>query len=412
MNATLRVAVDAATVLLFNALGERLQNRRLAELITVNNGQGLKTENRAVDGKFDVYASGGLVGKHSVGMHSGPFVVIGRKGSAGKITFAPRGGWVTDTAYFATPLKPSELQPKFLYYALRAQDFSESIIKTAIPGINRTAIYGYSIPQAPTDLQNAVVSFLDSLENGNPQTLPHLPAPFAEEQRAISQIFSLSTKVEEVRVLRELQSLEIQQMLASAFHRIADQAPRKAMREIAPIVRRPVDIEETGSYAELGIRSFGKGTFHKPSLSGLEIGSKRVFFIDEGDLLFSNVFAWEGAIAVAGQQDSGRVGSHRFISRVPIRNMASSRFLCFYFLTDEGLEQIRAASPGGAGRNRTLGLESLDNIEVPIPPISQQLWFDALQSEVREMRQARLASQKELDALLPSIVNRAFEEKD
>jgi hypothetical protein len=40
------------------------------------------------------------------------------------------------------------------------------------------------------------------------------------------------------------------------------------------------------SYPELGIRSFFKGTFHKPHLSALEIGSKRVFWIEPGDLLF------------------------------------------------------------------------------------------------------------------------------
>jgi hypothetical protein len=47
------------------------------------------------------------------------------------------------------------------------------------------------------------------------------------------------------------------------------------------------------------IRSFGKGTFHKPPLSGSDVGTKRLYRIEPGDLLFSNVFAWEGAIAIA-----------------------------------------------------------------------------------------------------------------
>ena len=78
------------------------------------------------------------------------------------------------------------------------------------------------------------------------------------------------------------------------------------MREVAPIVRRDVVVNHQSSYAELGIRSFGKGTFHKPTLSGIELGSKRVYSIEPGDLLFSNVFAWEGAIAVAKPEDTGR----------------------------------------------------------------------------------------------------------
>jgi type I restriction enzyme, S subunit len=109
-------------------------------------------------------------------------------------------------------------------------------------------------------------------------------------------------------------------------------------------------------YPELGIRSFGNGTFHKPALNDLELGGKRIFKIEPDDLLFNNVFAWEGAIAVARSQDFRRFGAHRFITCVPKKDKATSRFLCFYFLTNEGLELIGAASPGGAGRNRTLAL--------------------------------------------------------
>jgi hypothetical protein len=78
----------------------------------------------------DVFASGGWVGNHTERMHPGPYVVIGRKGSAGKITYAPNGGWVTDTAYFAVPLHSENLNCKFLFYTLRSVDFSGDIIST------------------------------------------------------------------------------------------------------------------------------------------------------------------------------------------------------------------------------------------------------------------------------------------
>jgi type I restriction enzyme S subunit len=148
---------------------------------------------------------------------------------------------------------------------------------------------------------------------------------------------------------------------------------------LGPIVRRPVNVVEDGQYLELGIRSFGKGTFCKPALSGLEVGSKRVFYINPGDLLFSNVFAWEGAIAVAQPSDAGRVGSHRFITCIPHKDLATPEFLCFYFLTPEGMTKIGNASPGGAGRNRTLGLDKLEKIEVPVPNHQKQIWFNKAQ---------------------------------
>jgi hypothetical protein len=63
------------------------------------------------------------------------------------------------------------------------------------------------------------------------------------------------------------------------------------------------DREVDKSYAELGIRSFGNGTFQKPAITGLELGNKRIFKIEPWDLVFNNVFAWEGAIAVARAED-------------------------------------------------------------------------------------------------------------
>ncbi|WP_172632155.1 restriction endonuclease subunit S [Dictyobacter arantiisoli] len=180
------------------------------------------------------------------------------------------------------------------------------------------------------------------------------------------------------------------------------------MGEIAPLIRRPVEVDIDKDYLELGIRSFGKGTFHKTPTKGTELGAKRIFRIKESDLLFNIVFAWEGAIAVATSNDNGRVGSHRFLTCVPKGNIATSEFLCFHFLTKAGLEQILAASPGSAGRNRTLGIKALEDIRVPLPPIDKQRNFTALIKALSATNQIDEEVEKEWDSLLPAILDRAF----
>lgn len=184
--------------------------------------------------------------------------------------------------------------------------------------------------------------------------------------------------------------------------------PRVALADIAPIVRRAVDIQHDQAYPEMGIRSFGKGTFHKPSLAGADAGSKRLFRIETGDLVFSNVFAWEGAIAVAAPQDGGRFGSHRFITCVVDSSRASAAFLKFYLTaSDEGQEQIRRASPGGAGRNRTLGVEKLGQVQVPLPPLEEQqaivARLDALTEKTRQLEAHLDAADHASAALLLSL---------
>ncbi len=234
-----------------------------------------------------------------------------------------------------------------------------------------------------------------------------LPPP-SEQRRIVERIEALAAKIEEAKKLKRQIEQDADKLLLGAFYTLISGAKEELMREIAPITRRPVKIDTASSYPEIGIRSFGKGTFHKPNLSGWEVGSKKLYKIQAGDLLFNNVFAWEGAIAVVQPEDEGRVGSHRFIACVPKKKVVTANFLRFYFLTEAGLEKIGLASPGGAGRNRTLGLEKLEAIAVPVPSFEKQLWFDKLQLTVEKIRKGLSQTTIELDALLPSILDKAF----
>lgn len=183
------------------------------------------------------------------------------------------------------------------------------------------------------------------------------------------------------------------------------QWPRVTLADVAPIVRRPVEIRHDQSYPELGVRSFGRGTFHKPALPGAEVGTKRLFRIEPGDLVFSNVFAWEGAIAVASHADSGRFGSHRFITCVVDSGRAHATYLKLYLTaSQDGRAQVRQASPGGAGRNRTLGVEKMGEIQVPLPPLSEQhaliAHLDELATKTQEIEAHLDAAERDADHLL------------
>ena len=135
----------------------------LSNVIVIANGQGLKQNERDESGDYTVYGAGGPVGKHSIALSNSPFVVIGRKGSAGHTTYAPEGGWVIDTAYYSFPQDNDELGCKYLFYALKSLDFKKDIISTAIPGINRSAIYKHKIPVPSLSSQLQIVNHLDTL---------------------------------------------------------------------------------------------------------------------------------------------------------------------------------------------------------------------------------------------------------
>jgi len=232
--------------------------------------------------------------------------------------------------------------------------------------------------------------------------------PLPEQQALVARLDALTQKTRQVESHLDAAERDAEHLLALRFRDIIEGAPLRPMAEAAPLVRREQSISLDGSYPELGIRSFGKGTFHKPPLSGGDVGTKRLYRIEPGDLLFSNVFAWEGAIAIAQPEDVGRFGSHRFITCRADETQTSAEFLRYYFLTDEGLLKIGEASPGGAGRNRTLGLEKLMAIEVPVPPLPAQRAFARLQSEIAALKVRHAAIRTANAALVPATLERVF----
>jgi len=275
------------------------------------------------------------------------------------------------------------LNRRFLDFFIRTPAFREQVAaqgSTNYAAIRPSDVLGYKLP---------------------------LP-PLTEQRRIVARIEALSDRIEEVHGLKQKIKADERHMLLSTFSKLIATGTLQPMGRVAPITRRPVKVEMESMYPELGIRSFGKGTFHKSPVAGIEIGSKKLFCIEPGDLVFNNVFAWEGAVAVAKTEDAGRVGSHRFIACVPRKDVATASFLCFYFLTEEGLKKLGDASPGGAGRNRTLGLEALGAIQVPLPPYEKQLQFDDLQSKVDALKKLQTETAAELAALLPSILDKAF----
>ena len=232
--------------------------------------------------------------------------------------------------------------------------------------------------------------------------------PLPDQKRLVARIEVQTRRVESIRAAQQELGSDMRGVLAGYYTEIVVDAEWRPLSDVAPQVRRPVIVQAGQSYPELGIRSFGKGTFHKPAISAEQVGKKRLYHIYPGDLIFNNVFAWEGAVAVVKPVDAGRVGSHRFITCVPHFGVATTPFLYFHFTTERGLHDLGDASPGGAGRNRTLGLERLAGIRVPVPSHDKQAVFARLWDKVDTTRRLQAELTADLNAYVPSILAKAF----
>lgn len=137
-------------------------------------------------------------------------------------------------------------------------------------------------------------------------------------------------------------------------------------------VESRVQVNPDELYTQIGIRSHGNGLFYKEPVLGKELGNKAVFWIEPDCFILNIVFAWEQAIGKTTQSEVGMIGSHRFPMYRPIGNIVNIDYLIFYFLTKRGTDILEAASPGGAGRNRTLGQERFMKSKIILPSLIEQ----------------------------------------
>lgn len=142
--------------------------------------------------------------------------------------------------------------------------------------------------------------------------------------------------------------------------------------DVLRLVRRPVIVDPISTYELVGAYSFGKGLFRREAKAGSELGDFRFFALEPGDLVLSNIQAWEGAIAVAEAEHAGLIGTHRFLSYVPRDDRIDVSWTRWFFLSEPGMDLIRRAAPGTAVRNRTLSIERFEALEIPLPSVEAQ----------------------------------------
>lgn len=141
----------------------------------------------------------------------------------------------------------------------------------------------------------------------------------------------------------------------------------------------------------------GKVFFYKEPVTGTELGNKAVFWIEPDCFVMNIVFAWEQAIGKTTKSEIGMIGSHRFPMYKPVNNRVDIDYLIYYFLTKRGTDILEAASPGGAGRNKTLGQDRFLKSKIVLPPLLEQQKIAAIltnQDKIIELKEKLLAEKQ------------------
>jgi type I restriction enzyme S subunit len=133
--------------------------KRLKHVTRFAYGDSLGAEQRE-NGDIPVYGSNGIVGDHSASNTKGPCLIVGRKGSYGKVTYSGTPVFAIDTTYFVDSTQTTQ-NLRWLYYMLSSVGLDQFSEDTGVPGLNREDAYERWLPSTDLSEQQSIADYLD-----------------------------------------------------------------------------------------------------------------------------------------------------------------------------------------------------------------------------------------------------------
>ena len=121
-------------------------------------GKSLSAQERE-DGTIPVYGSNGIVGYHNRSITEKPCIIVGRKGSFGKVTFSEKKCYPIDTTYYIDCTSTKNYM-RWLWYLLPLLKMDEFSRDSAVPGLNREDAYRNIITLPSSYEQKQIAAYL------------------------------------------------------------------------------------------------------------------------------------------------------------------------------------------------------------------------------------------------------------
>jgi len=112
----------------------------IGDVIELGYGKSLPKKQRN-SGPYPVYGSGGIVGFHNKFFVTGPGIIVGRKGTVGSVYWEEHDFFPIDTVFYVKVRKAVPLYWVFLM--LHRMDIKRMGADSAVPGVNRNAVYAH-----------------------------------------------------------------------------------------------------------------------------------------------------------------------------------------------------------------------------------------------------------------------------
>lgn len=134
----------------------------LSELATIKYGKNQKKV-LSESGNIPIYGTGGLMGYATTALYDKPSVLIGRKGTIGKVKYVEHPFWTVDTLFY-TIVNTDIVLPKYLYYVMSLIDLNNYNEGTTIPSLRTETLNRLEFDIPNLEEQRKILSCLNPID--------------------------------------------------------------------------------------------------------------------------------------------------------------------------------------------------------------------------------------------------------
>ena len=309
---------------------------------------------------------------------------------------------------------------RFIRHAIEASfdEMQENVVGIGMMHLRRADFLGQRIPAPPSALQNAVADFLDSLESSESADLLELPDVLSKQRRLVQMVAEVGTLIEEARSLRRQSSEEAKAFELQVAH---DLFPEPSDGIVGDWIRFQTGYAfKSEWFAESGIRlvrnaNVGHGTLDWSQTVRLPESQRAEFSrfeIQAGDILITldrPIISTGVKVARVREVD---------LPCLLLQRVARAQFQCdailpeYFFRWLCSPRFISAIDPGRSNGVPHISHKDIEKIPFAAPPIQEQrrvvAELNALRAEVDALKHLQTETAAELEALLPSMLDKAF----
>jgi type I restriction enzyme S subunit len=189
--------------------------------------------------------------------------------------------------------------------------------------------------------------------------------------------------------------------------------PSVALREVLQLDLIRESVDPSKSYPMVGVLSFARGLFDREPVENGNTSYKHFYRLTPDHIVMSQLFGWEGALALSNENYAGKYLSPQFPTFLSDPKKLDRQFLGWLMRRPTLWSDLGTRASGMGDRRRTLTPDALFACQVPLPPLAEQrrivARIDELAAKVDEAQRSRSSALAEVAAFLPSHLGATFQ---